>query len=278
MLCTVVLGFSAVMVRALRAGLCATDRALCSLPSQSESSRKGRALIKRWREVKSSARQKLTDSTIRFCASLLTLLLCIKVTMEESHDLMNQKPSFVNLSNQLNAGIADVRQITHRWVLDQGAEKEQLEGIRTIFDPACMYTEGLNEVVMEAWGMLVEGRLWRALFASRDEAVKALDTPLLKDIRARAQSSRNRKDGFINTIKKECSTTLHAWDADKHTQTNHRRRRVGRLSPSPKYDNYTTVFIINPNLNKIGEEIPTTGVRIDDLTVSRVIDKLKPVL
>ncbi len=137
--------------------------------------------------------------------------------MKEDHSLIvDKKPSFDLLSAQLSTcTAADFRQITNKWVLNQGTEQDQLGGIITIFEQAGVYIEGLNEVVMEAWGMLTEGRMWRAKFTSKDEAIRALDTPLLKDVRIRAQTSRNRKERFIMTIKKEWKEDVTDWQFDK---------------------------------------------------------------
>ncbi len=71
----------------------------------------------------------------------------------------------------------DFRRLTNEWVLGQGSDEDQLNGILNSFEQAGLYAEGLNDVVMEAWGMLIDGKIWKAKFESKDDVIKAIDTP-----------------------------------------------------------------------------------------------------
>jgi hypothetical protein len=133
--------------------------------------------------------------------------------MEESaSSAMAAKPSFDQLRIQIGSSSEiDFRRLTNKWVLNQGSDENQLSGILNIFEQAGLHAEGLNDVVMEAWGMLIDGKIWKAKFESKDDAIKAIDTPFLKDFRARAQSSRNRKERYIAIIKAEWGTSVQDW-------------------------------------------------------------------
>jgi len=105
------------------------------------------------------------------------------------------RPSYNELSNELGScSASDIRRITKNWIVSQGTVEDQLVGITDIFEQAGAYGEGLNEVIMEAWGCLVDGKVWQARFQTREEAIKALDNPLLKEFRHRAAKSRGRKE------------------------------------------------------------------------------------
>lgn len=121
--------------------------------------------------------------------------------METSENALFVKPNFDELTFQLNVtSPQNVRRITHNWISQQGNAGEQLCGISDIFELAGQHSEGLNEVILEAWGMLTEGGAWQARFSSREAAIRALNGPLLQDMRRRAQSSRGRKSKYAKTI------------------------------------------------------------------------------
>ena len=50
--------------------------------------------------------------------------------------------------------------------------------------------------------MLIDVKIFKFKYKFKDIAIKALDSNILKDIRFRAQISRNRKDKYIIMIKK----------------------------------------------------------------------------
>ena len=95
---------------------------------------------------------------------------------------------------------SDIRRMTNEWIIGQGAEAAQLDGIRDIFEQAGGHTEWMNEIVMEAWSILLKGQVWRSRFSTREEALAALNNPFLKDLRMRAGTNRNRKARYIEQI------------------------------------------------------------------------------
>ncbi len=122
------------------------------------------------------------------------------------------RPSFSELTVQLAMrSPAEVRKITSEWIVSQGGQSEQLNGIVDIFEQASLNLEGLNEVVMEAWGMLVDGKTWMARFPSREDAINSLDNPQLRDLRMRALGSRNRKEKAVTAIKQKWGPGTYDW-------------------------------------------------------------------
>lgn len=77
-------------------------------------------------------------------------------------------------------------------------EAAQLDGIRNIFDQAGGHTEWMNEIVIEA---SFGGEMWRSRFRTREEALAALNSLFLKNLRARAGTNRNRKARYIEEIR-----------------------------------------------------------------------------
>ncbi len=136
--------------------------------------------------------------------------LCFALIMKKDHSfIVNKKSSFDLLSAQLSTcTVADFQQIINKWVLNQDIEQNQLDDIITIFEQIEVYIKDLNEVVMKTWRILIEERIWRAKFTSKNEVIRALNTSFLKNVWIRVQTSRNRKERFIMTIKKECVTIL----------------------------------------------------------------------
>ena len=111
------------------------------------------------------------------------------------------RPSFADLQGSiLTASPADIRRLTHEWIQAQGDLNEQYQGILELLELAGTYIEGISEVVLEAWSALIDGQTWRAKFASRAQAEAKLDTPLLKDTRARAHGIRTRKRRTIKAL------------------------------------------------------------------------------
>ena len=60
--------------------------------------------------------------------------------------------------------------------------------------------------------MLIDAKIFKFKYKSKDAVIKALDSNILKDIRLRAQTSRNRKDKYIITIKKAQGKDIDTWN------------------------------------------------------------------
>ena len=76
------------------------------------------------------------------------------------------------------------------------------------------YSESLSEIILEAWGMLVEQKLWQNDFKSEADALSMLDNPLLKDLRNRAVQGRNRKQRYASEIRKNWGEITDQWAFD----------------------------------------------------------------
>ena len=60
--------------------------------------------------------------------------------------------------------------------------------------------------------MLIDIKIFKFKYKFKDTAIKALNSNILKDIRLRAQTSRNRKDKYIITIKKAQGKDIDTWN------------------------------------------------------------------
>ncbi|MCJ1404639.1 hypothetical protein MMC11_007865 [Xylographa trunciseda] len=105
----------------------------------------------------------------------------------------------------------EIRRLTNEWVVDRGGAKDQLEGIEDIIEKVALFSEGLGEVIMEAWVMLVEGGAWQARYKTREEAIASIDSSLVKELRLRNQTGRNRKAKFIWSIQTAWGTDVADW-------------------------------------------------------------------
>ena len=80
----------------------------------------------------------------------------------------------------------DVRALTNEWIMKQGNEHEQLAGLRELFQTVTDGAEIMGEVIQEAWAVFLSRKVWRVKYQTKEEAIAAIDTPLLNDVRARA--------------------------------------------------------------------------------------------
>ena len=103
--------------------------------------------------------------------------------------------------------LKDVRTQTHNLIKRAGDDTAQAQLIQDVLEMLVDGTEVVNEVLTEAWGMLIDDGLWRAIFETKEQALTAIDTTQLKDLRKRAGTNRNRKEAYYKTIQK-------AWQND----------------------------------------------------------------
>ena len=59
--------------------------------------------------------------------------------------------------------------------------------------------------------MLVNSDAWRADFKSKEDAIKAIESPLVKELRGKIQQGRNRKAKCISTIQKAWGNDVKHW-------------------------------------------------------------------
>ncbi|MCJ1396607.1 hypothetical protein MMC18_009498 [Xylographa bjoerkii] len=120
--------------------------------------------------------------------------------------------SVEQLSTMVQTSTPDeIRAITNNWVVSRGSADSQLDGIEDIIEQVALFSEGLGEVIMEAWAMLVEGGAWKARFSTKEEAIEAFDSPLLRDLRNNNQKSRNRKGKHIKAIQDGWGENVKDW-------------------------------------------------------------------
>ncbi|MCJ1412158.1 hypothetical protein MMC19_006250 [Ptychographa xylographoides] len=108
----------------------------------------------------------------------------------------------------------DIKTFTNNWIVNQGSPEQQLQGIRGLFAAIGDASDVSNEIVLEAWNVLTAGELWKVEYATKAEAIAAIDTPLLRDLRNNATKGRRRKGKYIETITKNWADTTPAWVID----------------------------------------------------------------
>ena len=96
--------------------------------------------------------------------------------------------------------LLDIRQKTKELVRLAGDEAAQVDLIEIFLTIMTDGTEIMNEILIETWGMLIDDGLWRARYDTKDEACRQLDSALLKDLRKRATTNRNRKEKYVKQI------------------------------------------------------------------------------
>ena len=87
-----------------------------------------------------------------------------------------------------------MRQKTNETIRLAGDPTAQVDLIQDVVEIYVDGTEIAHEIITEVWGMLMDDGLWRARFAGKQEASKALDLTILQDIRKRATANRGRKE------------------------------------------------------------------------------------
>ena len=109
---------------------------------------------------------------------------------------------------------SDVRRLTNEWIMNQRTDEAQLNEVRNILDQTKEHTEWINEIVVEAFSILIERQLWRTKFETKKKALATLNNSMLKNIRARARTNRNRKIKYIERIKAMWSQEIKEWMFD----------------------------------------------------------------
>lgn len=61
----------------------------------------------------------------------------------------------------------NVKRMTCKWIARQGAEDRQLKGIRDIFELAEGHAEWVNEMVTEAWAIVLDKQLWKVKYTNK---------------------------------------------------------------------------------------------------------------
>ncbi len=105
----------------------------------------------------------------------------------------------------------DFRKLINKWVLNHESDENQLREILNIFKQAELYVEELNDVVMKVWEMLIDEKIRKAKFKTKNDVIKMINILFLKNFRAHAQLSRNRKKRYIVIIKTKWEINVQDW-------------------------------------------------------------------
>jgi len=73
----------------------------------------------------------------------------------------------------------------------------------------------MNEILLKIWAVLLNREIWRAKFFTQTETLKVIDTSLLKKLRQRALSNRNRKEKYVHLIKMRWKDNIDDWSFDR---------------------------------------------------------------
>ena len=96
---------------------------------------------------------------------------------------------------------ANAKCMTCKWIAGQETEERQLQGIKDILSLAKSYAKWVNDMVTEAWAILVDKQLWKIKYHNKQDAMAAMDSPALQDIRRRAGISKDWKTGYTAKIR-----------------------------------------------------------------------------
>ncbi len=89
--------------------------------------------------------------------------------------------------------------------------ENQLKEILNIFEQAELHVKELNDVVIKVWEMLIDEKIWKVKFKTKNDIIKIIDISFLKNFRACAQSSCNRKKHYIVIIKMKWRINIQDW-------------------------------------------------------------------
>ncbi len=71
-------------------------------------------------------------------------------------------------------------------MLNHKSDENQLKEILNIFEQVELHVEELNDVVMKVWEMLIDEKIWKAKFKTKNDIIKTIDTSFLKNFHAHA--------------------------------------------------------------------------------------------
>ncbi len=143
------------------------------------------------------------------CAVLHFNVLIMKKSVSST---MTAISSFDQLRLQIDFFFEiDFRKLINKWMLNHESDENQLREILNIFEQAELHVEELNNVVMKVWKMLIDEKIWKVKFKTKNDVIKTINISFLKNFRAHAQSSRNRKERYIVIIKTKWEINVQDW-------------------------------------------------------------------
>ena len=94
--------------------------------------------------------------------------------------------------------------MTYALVQRQRTPDLKLQCIKDILELGSRQVESYSVIIVEAWSILnQDAEVWRCGFASKEEALRVLDTQQLQDIRRLFNRGVNRKDTAIKKIRSQ---------------------------------------------------------------------------
>ena len=100
--------------------------------------------------------------------------------------------------------VQELRRLTYDLIQRQRTPDLKLQYIKDILELGGRQNEYCGAIIVEAWSILNQNAdIWRCGFASKDEALRVLDTQQLQDIRRLFQRGVNRKDIAITKIRSQ---------------------------------------------------------------------------
>ena len=130
--------------------------------------------------------------------------------------------------------VQELRRLTYDLIQRQRTPDLKLQYIKDILELGGRQNEYCGAIIVEAWSILNQNAdIWRCGFASKDEALRVLDTQQLQDIRRLFQRGVNQKDIAITKIRSQWPNVcdrLSLADKGKH-YLEHLTRIAERHSP-----------------------------------------------
>lgn len=160
------------------------------------------------------------------------------------------------VANAITIANMDIATATFEWIQAQGDAEAQLRGLQELFNMAETRTDVIGEIITEAWVIFLTSGIWKAKYETRAEAERALDTPLLRDIRLRAASGRRRKDKAINVLHANWGEAIVGMDLKRYGET----RLAAMAAVSKTHGTKDALrIVISIMMSRLGEARPGRG-------------------
>ncbi len=119
------------------------------------------------------------------------------------------------ISSMMIRSEADIRNMTNKWIIAQDEITEQFNELRNLFQTVEENLKFMNEILSKIWTVLLNREIWRVKFFTQIETLKVIDILLLKKLRQRALSNRNRKEKYVHLIKTRWKDNVDDWSFNR---------------------------------------------------------------
>ena len=127
-----------------------------------------------------------------------------------------------------NHSVDYLMQKTHNFIAARSTAADKLDCIKQILSAGAVLSEKCGAVLTEAWSILLTDKLWSIAYPSQAEAVAALDTPQLQQLRKIFGDGGRRKDKAIKRIYEKWGTD--AEELNLRQQGEHYLEQITRVS------------------------------------------------